>query len=142
LETIFPDTKGALDEPAAAGTTGVFLTLHSYGNVILAPWGYTRNAAPDRAALMALGNKMSAFTRYPVATGDGGVGYLTPGSTTDWLYGTRGVPSYTFEIGPRAGACSGFLPAYSCVSTTFWPLLKPALVYAAQSAETPYGHLP
>ena len=142
LDTIFPDTKGSLDAPAAAGTTGVFVTLHSYGNDILAPWGYTRTAAPDRAALVALGNKMGALTGYPVSTGDGGIGYLTPGSTTDWLYGTRGVPSYTFEIGPRAGWCSGFLPAYSCVASTFWPLLKPALVYAAQAAGAPYGRLP
>ncbi|WP_410787570.1 M14 family zinc carboxypeptidase [Kribbella sp. C-35] len=142
LDTIFPDTKGGLDDPAAASTTGLFLTLHSYGNDILAPWGYTREAAPDRAALVALGNKMSAFTGYPVATGDGGIGYFTPGSTSDWLYGTRGVPAYTFEIGPRTGWCAGFLPAYSCVSSTFWPLLKPALVYAARAAAAPYGQLP
>ncbi|MFC6156706.1 M14 family zinc carboxypeptidase [Kribbella jiaozuonensis] len=125
-----------------AGRTGVFITLHSYGNDILAPWGYTRTAAPDQAALVALGNKMSAFTGYPVFTGDGGIGYLTPGSTSDWLYGTRGVPSYTFEIGPRTGWCAGFVPPYSCIASTFWPLLKPALVYAAKSAATPYGPLP
>ncbi|MFI5692657.1 M14 family zinc carboxypeptidase [Kribbella sp. NPDC051586] len=142
LEKIFPDTKGAVDEPAAASTTGVFLTLHSYGNDILAPWGYTDTAAPDRDALVALGNKMGAVTGYPVSTGDGGIGYFTPGSTTDWLYGTRGVPSYTFEIGPRTGWCAGFLPAYSCVSSTFWPLLKPALVYAARAAAAPYVKLP
>lgn len=142
LAAIFPDTKGAPETPAAASTTGVFLTLHSYGNDILAPWGYTRNAAPDQTALVALGNKMGAFTGYPVFTGDGGIGYLTPGSTSDWLYGTRGVPSYTFEIGPKSGWCAGFLPAYSCVASTFWPLLKPALVYAAEAAATPYRHLP
>ncbi|MFD3399047.1 M14 family zinc carboxypeptidase [Kribbella sp. NPDC058693] len=125
-----------------AGRTGVFITLHSYGNDILAPWGYTRTPAPDQAALVALGNKMSAFTGYPVFTGDGGIGYLTPGSTSDWLYGTRGVPSYTFEIGPKTGWCAGFVPPYSCIASTFWPLLKPALVYAAKAAATPYGPLP
>ena len=142
LAKIFPDTKGAVDAPAAASTTGVFVTLHSYGNDILAPWGYTRTAAPDQAALVALGNKMGGFTGYPVFTGDGGIGYLTPGSTSDWLYGTRGVPSYTFEVGPRTGWCAGFLPPYSCIASTFWPLLKPALVYAAKAAATPYGQLP
>lgn len=142
LQKIFPDTKSAVDEPAAVRTTGVFLTLHSYGNDILAPWGYTDTAAPDRDKLVALGNKMSAVTGYPVFTGDGGIGYLTPGSTSDWLYGTRGVPSYTFEIGPKTGWCAGFVPAYSCIASTFWPLLKPALVYAAKAAATPYGPLP
>ncbi len=142
LDAVFPDTKGDVDDPAAATTTGVFLTLHSFGNDILAPWGYTNNDAPNKAALVALGKKMGEFTGYPVSTGDGGVGYFAPGATDDWLYGTRGVPSYTFEIGPDSGTCAGFLPAYSCVSSTFWPLMKPALVYAAQAAATPYGQLP
>ncbi|MGW6198954.1 M14 family zinc carboxypeptidase [Kribbella sp. NPDC055110] len=142
LDTVFPDTKGDVDDPAAATTTGVFLTLHSFGNDILAPWGYTNKDAPNKAALVALGKKMGAFTGYPVSTGDGGVGYFAPGATDDWLYGTRGVPSYTFEIGPDSGTCAGFLPAYSCVDSTFWPLLKPALVYAAKAAAAPYGQLP
>jgi carboxypeptidase T len=142
LDKIFRDTKGTVDEPAAAGTTGVMLGLHSFGNDILAPWGYTNTAAPDRAALVALGKKMGEFTGYPVSTGDGGVGYFAPGATDDWLYGTRGVPAYTFEIGPASGSCAGFLPAYSCVSSTFWPKLKPALVYAARAAVAPYGKLP
>ncbi len=142
LDTVFPDTKGEVDDPAAVTTTGVFLTLHSFGNDILAPWGYTNNDAPNKAALVALGKKMGEFTGYPVSTGDGGVGYFAPGATDDWLYGTRGVPSYTFEIGPDSGTCAGFLPAYSCIASTFWPLMKPALVYAAQAAATPYGQLP
>ncbi|MGW1341574.1 hypothetical protein ACWCOV_11010 [Kribbella sp. NPDC002412] len=106
------------------------------------PRGYTNTDAPDKAALVALGKKMGALTGYPVSTGDGGVGYLAPGATDDWLSGTRGVPAYTFEIGPASGACAGFLPAYSCVSSTFWPILKPALVYAARAAASPYGKLP
>ncbi|WP_433168437.1 M14 family zinc carboxypeptidase [Kribbella sp. CA-247076] len=142
LEAIFQDTKDGVNDPAAASTTGVMLSLHSFGNDILAPYSFTNAAAPDHAKLVALGKKMGALTGYPVSTGDGGVGYLAPGATDDWLYGTRGVPAYTFEIGPSAGACAGFLPAYSCVSSTFWPLLKPALVYAARAAAAPYGPLP
>jgi len=142
LDAIFPDTKGDVDSPAKADTTGVMLSLHSFGNDILAPYGYTNTAAPDKAKLVALGKKMGEFTGYPVSTGDGGVGYFAPGATDDWLYGTRGVPAYTFEIGPPSGTCAGFLPAYSCVSSTFWPALKPALVYAAQAAASPYGKLP
>lgn len=139
LDKIFRDTKGSVGEPAAAGTTGVFLTLHSFGNNILAPYGYTNTAAPDRSALVALGKKLAASNGYPVTTGDGGVGYLAPGSTDDWLYGTRGVPSYTFEVGPDSGTCGGFFPAYSCMDSTFWPKLSPAFEYAARAAASPYG---
>ncbi|GAB3820579.1 M14 family zinc carboxypeptidase [Kribbella italica] len=142
LDKLFRDTKGDVGSPAAADTTGVFLTLHSYGNDILAPYGYTNTAAPNRAALVALGNKMGAFNGYPVSTGDGGVGYFAPGATDDWLYGTRGVPSYTFEVGAGSGSCSGFFPAYSCMDSTFWPKNKGAFLYAAKAAATPYGTLP
>jgi hypothetical protein len=69
-------------------------------------------------------------------------GYFAPGATDDWLYGTRGVPSYTFEIGPDSGPCAGFFPAYTCMTSTFWPQQEPALLYAAQAAATPYGPLP
>jgi carboxypeptidase T len=142
LDAIFADTKGEVGEPAAATTTGVMVSLHSFGNDILAPYGYTNTDAPDKAKLVALGKKMGEFTGYPVSTGDGGVGYFAPGATDDWLYGTRGVPAYTFEVGPASGTCAGFLPAYSCVASMFWPALKPALVYAAQAAAAPYGELP
>jgi carboxypeptidase T len=142
MDKIFRDTKGEVGEPAAADTTGVFLTLHSFGNDILAPYGYTNTAAPNRAALVALGKKMGALNGYPVSTGDGGVGYFAPGSTDDWLYGSRGVPSYTFEIGPDSGSCGGFFPSYACFTSTLWPAQKPALLYAARAAATPYGTLP
>lgn len=142
LDKLFRDTKGGVGEPAAADTTGVFLTLHSFGGDILAPYGYTNTAAPNRAALVALGKKMGALNGYPVTTGDAGVGYFAPGATDDWLYGTRGVPSYTFEIGPESGSCGGFFPAYTCLTNTLWPAQKPALLYAARAAATPYGKLP
>lgn len=138
LDKIFRDTKGDVDDPASADTTGVFLTLHSYGNDILAPWGYTNDPAPNRAALLALGNGMSEFNGYPVSTGDGGVGYFAPGATDDWMYGTRGVPAYTFEVGGGSGTCGGFMPAYSCMDSEFWPKNKPAFIHAAKTAANPY----
>ena len=142
LDKIFRDTKGDVGDPATTDTTGVFLTLHSFGNDILAPYGYTNTDAPNKAALVALGKKMGALNGYPVSTGDGGVGYFAPGATDDWLYGTRGVPSYTFEVGPDSGACGGFFPAYSCMDSTFWPKNKATFLYAAHAAATPYGPLP
>lgn len=142
LARLFRDSKGELDEPAAAGTTGVFITLHSFGDDILAPWGFTNSPAPDRAALVALGKKMSRFNGYPVSTGDTGIGYFAPGATDDWLYGTRGIPSYTFEVGPETGDCAGFLPPHTCLDSLLWPTNKKAFLYAAQAAATPYGPLP
>ena len=121
----------------------MFLTLHSFGNDILAPYGYTNTAAPNRDRIGCPGQEDGGVERLSrSATGDGGVGYFAPGATDDWLYGTRGVPSYTFEIGPESGSCGGFFPAYTCFTSTLWPAQKPALLYAARAAATPYGTLP
>lgn len=142
VNRITRDTKGGVDDPATAETNAVFISLHSYGNDILAPWGYTNDAAPNRAALVALGKKMAVSNGYPVTTGDGGVGYFAPGATDDWAYGTRGLPAYTFEVGPGSGSCAGFLPSYTCMDSTFWPKNKGAFMYAAKAAAKPYGTLP
>ncbi|TCM50211.1 hypothetical protein EV648_102253 [Kribbella sp. VKM Ac-2568] len=77
-----------------------------------------------------------------MSTGDGGVGYFAPGATDDWLYGSRGVPSYTFEIGPDSGPLRRLLPRLHLHDLNLLAQQKPALRYAAQAAATPYGPFP
>lgn len=61
LDRIFRDTKGGVGEPPSVDTTGVLLSLHSFGNDILAPYGYTNTDAPNKAALVALGKTTGAL---------------------------------------------------------------------------------
>ncbi|MGP4003003.1 hypothetical protein [Streptomyces sp. 8N706] len=35
-------------------------------------------------------------------------------------------------------ARNGFLPAYSCMATDYWPNLRTALLHAAELADAPY----
>lgn len=144
LETLFtqlfPDTKGpGRNDPAATNTRGALLTLHTYSNLVLLPYGdaTTGGYAPNDAALRSLAFRMSFYNNYPTGTGDE-VLYPTTGTTDDWIYGKLGVPGFTFEIGPSSGACSGFTPAYSCQDGTFWPLNRLAFLYAARNAREPY----
>ncbi len=138
---LFPDTRGPARTDAAASTTrGVFITLHSYSDLLLLPFGDSTSDgfAPNDAELRTLAFRMSYFNNYVTGTGDQ-ILYATTGTTDDWVYGTLGVPGFTYEIGPSSGACSGFTPAYSCQDGTFWPLNKNAFVYAAKSARQPYA---
>jgi carboxypeptidase T len=138
---LFADTKGPnRNDPAAANTTGVFITLHSYSNLVLLPYGDALAAgyAPNDAGLRNLAFRMSFYNNYITGTGDE-ILYVTTGTTDDWVYGTLGVPGFTFEIGPETGTCSGFTPAYSCQDGTFWPLNLPALMYAAKTVAAPYA---
>jgi hypothetical protein len=90
------------------------------------------------ASLRAIGKQLGAITGYPYGQA-GQVLYNASGSTDDWSYDKLGVASFTIEVGDNANrGCSGFLPAYSCQASFFWPKMQPALVYAAQQAAAPY----
>jgi carboxypeptidase T len=138
LSSIYRDTKPAADfSPASTDTTGTFLTLHSYAELNIYPYGWTNSLAPNNTDLKALATAMARANRYDVVHGDGGLNYFAPGATDDWIYGTLGVPGYTIEVGPNASGCSGFFPAYTCM-TSFWNLNLPAFMTLANAAAHPY----
>ncbi len=134
---LFPDARGPNDTDAAPLTTrGALVTLHSYSNFVLLPWGWTLTKAPNDAGLRSMAFRMSYYNAYKTGTGPE-ILYGTTGTTDDYSYGTLGVASFTFEIGPTSGTCSGFTPTFSC-QTTFWSLNGPALLQAAKLAREPY----
>ncbi len=138
----FPDQRGPnLTDAAPLNTTGVLITLHSYGNLVLWPWGHTYDSAPNDAQLRLFGEKMAGYNSY---TPQQSVQlYPTSGDTDDWAYGELGIPTFTFELGPTSGTCGGHMPPFQCLDTgtggAFWPRNLPALVYAAKVARTPYA---
>src|SRR5262245_17635151 len=141
VRSLFPDQRGALDtDPAPLTTTGVFLTIHSYSNLVLWPWGWTAGAAPNGADLTLMGEKFASYNGF--TPGQSIELYPTSGTTDDWAYGELGIPAMTFEVGPSSGACGGFFPPFSCLDGgtggSFWPRNLPAFLYAARLARTPY----
>lgn len=133
VRSLFPDQRGPGDSDAAPDTaTGVFITLHSYSNLILWPWGHTSASAPNGAQLAMLGTKMATFNNYtPQQSNDL---YPTTGSSDDWAYGELGIAAYTFEVGSSG---DGFYPSCSRYDALIQPNLN-ALFYAAKVARTPY----
>lgn len=136
---IFPDQRGTgNNDPAPSTAKGTMITLHSYGNDIIIPWGFTQATSPNDAQYRRLGAKYAASNGYLVGTNEETVGYDTSGTTDDFTYGELGVASVTFEVGSSSGTCGGFLPRYTCVDSTFWPKNKGALITAAKAAAAPY----
>jgi carboxypeptidase T len=133
VRSLFPDQRGLGDSDAAPiTTTGVLITLHSYGNLVLWPWGETYAAAPNNAQLQQLGQKLASFNGYtPQQSSDL---YPTSGATDDWSYGELGIASYTFEIGSDSDY---FYPDCSRYDALIQPNVS-ALLYAAKVARTPY----
>lgn len=133
VRTLFPDQRGPADGDAApADATGVFITLHSYSNLVLWPWGHTASAAPNSAQLAMLGTKMATFNGYTPEQSNSL--YPTTGTSDDWAYGELGIAAYTFEIGTSG---DGFYPPCSRYDALIQPNIG-ALLYAAKVARTPY----
>jgi hypothetical protein len=134
LAALFPDRRGPeLTDAAPADTPGLFISLHSYSPLILFPWGWSGDAAPNAAALQTLGRKFGFYTGYEVCqAGAPSCLYQTDGATDDWAYGDLGVAAYTFELG------YGFFEQCSTFEETIMSDLHAALLYAFKAARRPY----
>ncbi len=136
VTSLFPDRRGEGDFDAAPDdTTGVFLDVHSFGNLFLYPNGWTTLPAGNKKGLETLGRKFGYFSgtdgeAYDVAQAVGL--YPTDGAADDWAYGELGVASYTFELG------TWFFQDTEYFESTIVPEIMPTFMYAAKSAHRPY----
>ena len=84
------------------------VTLHTNGQLILWPYGYTKTNVPsdmtvlDHSALVSLGRAMAARNGY-VAKQSSDL-YITDGDQIDWMYGRYRIFSYTYELFPTEKA--------------------------------------
>lgn len=81
------------------------ITLHTNGEQVLWPYGYTRADRPsdmtvaDHRAFVAIGRAMAARNGYkPMQSSDL---YVTDGDQIDWMYGRYRIFSFTWELYPR-----------------------------------------
>jgi hypothetical protein len=131
VQSIFPDQREApLNASVPVTATGVFMDIHSSGNLVLWPWGFTEDPAPNGVALQTFGRKLAYFNNYYPEQAIGL--YPTDGTTDDFAYGELGLAAYTFELG------TSFFQICSYFENIIVPDNLPALVYAAKAARTPY----
>jgi len=132
VRSILPDQRGlGLNDPAPPDTTGVYLDIHSFSELVLWPYGFDDTSnAPNEPELEALGRKFAWFNGYtPEQSSDL---YAAAGASDDFAYGELGVAAFTFELG------TAFFQDCATFENTIVPDNIPALVYAAKSARTPY----
>jgi len=91
------------------------ISFHSYSQLWLYPWGYTRTVSPDHATFVALSDSCVAYNGYTPETG--AELYLVNGDTDDWFYGEQTeknkIYAFTPEVGNTAesvGGWTGFFP--------------------------------
>nr|SVE84084.1 EOG090X00QE [Daphnia pulex] len=106
---------------SVASQSVVYLTVHSYGQYWLTPWGYTPEYPADYPQLYDLAvravDKLTAVygTQYTIGTSTN-VLYIASGGSDDWAKGGAGIPySYTVEL--RDTGKFGFeLPATTVIN--------------------------
>jgi uncharacterized repeat protein (TIGR01451 family) len=127
----YPDLRpDDLNAAAPLTTTGIFMDLHSYSQLVLWPWGFTNDVAPNGPAMQTLGRKFAYFNNYE--PGQSISLYATDGTTDDFAYGELGLPAYTFELG------TSFFQSCTTFENTIVPANLPALIYAVKATRRPY----
>lgn len=124
-----PETQ-AIRDFLQSRAVKALISYHNFSQLVLYPWGYTSNPAPDRDLLnnlaVAMADRVRAVhgVRYtPQQSSDL---YLASGDTTDWLYALLNVPAITIELRPSS-SIPGFELPESQIQPTFEENLSAAL---------------
>ena len=98
-----PETS-AIREFCVAHNFIMALNFHTFGNLLIHPWGYNDQPTDEHNIFQAMGNVMTKSNFFKMGTGSETVGYTTNGDSDDYMYGEQGeknkIYSYTPEVGP------------------------------------------
>ncbi|XP_050747335.1 carboxypeptidase A1-like [Gymnogyps californianus] len=130
-----PEVKAIVDFVKNHGNIKAFISIHSYSQLLLYPYGYTSNPAPDQEELHQVSEKAVAAlsslygTNYKYGSIITTI-YQTSGGTIDWTYNQGIKYSFTFEL-RDTGRYGFLLPAKQIVPTAHetWLALKVIILY-------------
>lgn len=118
-----PETQRMRDFVLAHGELVGHIDFHSYGQLVMSPWGYTvgEPSEPDRTLFRDINSLMEAEIEHVhgqeyVSGPIGSTLYLAAGNAVDWVYGGAGVLSWTIELRPN-GTPGFLLPADEIIPT-------------------------
>ena len=130
-----PETAAMRDFVNAHANIRTAISYHSYGDLILYPYGYTNTDVPadmtplDHDTFVAMAREMANTTGYkPQQSSDL---YITDGDWTDWMYGAKGIYPFTFELGGNS-----FYPDDSRIPAE-QAKNRAAAIYVASMADCP-----
>jgi murein tripeptide amidase MpaA len=81
------------------------ISYHSYSQLVLYPWGYTRDAAPHKEQLSKMAEDMANSIRevhgMNYTSRQASDLYRASGDSDDWLYGAYNIAAFTVELRPK-----------------------------------------
>ncbi|NXO16316.1 CBPA1 Carboxypeptidase, partial [Oriolus oriolus] len=131
-----PEVKSIVDFVKSHGNIKAFVSIHSYSQLLLYPYGYTNTPAPDQQELHEVSAKAVAAlsslygTKYQYGSIITTI-YRASGGTIDWTYNQGIKYSFTFEL-RDTGRYGFLLPAKQIVPTAeeTWLALKVIMEHA------------
>ncbi len=117
----------------------IWLSYHSYGELLLYGWGYIPANTPDHEAIAALADTLVVENGYLAGNPASGAIYITNGDADDWGYGEQVTKPKIFAYTPEVNSAGqgGFGPAETEIVPTFNVLL-PMNMKLLQFADNPY----
>ncbi len=113
----------------------ISFSYHSYGQLLLYPWGYRALNTPDHAVFTALADSCIAYNGYRPGNAASGTIYLTNGDADDWLYGEQTQKNKIFAFTPEVGV--QFHPDTSRIMREILENLGPNLYICYAAGEEP-----
>lgn len=133
-----PETRAVRAFFQARPNLKIFVSYHTFSELILYPWGGTDDQIDDKKALAAykkMAQDLAAMTGYrPMQSSEL---YVATGDAADWAWAEHKVFSLTFELTPKSMWDGGFYPGAAAIARTFAANLRPAL-YLIALADDPY----
>jgi hypothetical protein len=113
----------------------ISVSYHSYGELILYPWGYAPLYTSDQDLYQALGDTLMQGNGYIAGCAASGAIYITNGDSDDWLYGDQQSKDlvYAFTIELNSYEEGGFAPPESLILPTFENVLGMSLAFLGLS---------
>ena len=81
----------------------VALNYHTYGNLLLYPWGYTLDPCPDYDIFDFYGALMTQDNNYTYGSTISAINYETNGDANDWMYGEQTTKDKIIGFIPELG---------------------------------------
>jgi carboxypeptidase T len=143
IQNLFPKwskrgTTAAEAEPKSTqacpqNSPGIFLDIHSSGDLVYFPWGHDDVLSPNHHSLLTMASKLAKAGNYSLwGPGQDDFLYFVSGDATDATYGIDCVASFGFEIGSKwYASCEEF-------ESSIAPTMTKNLLYAAKAARAPF----
>lgn len=135
-----PETQAVREFIEEHANIRIFLSFHTFSELILYPWGGKSDPVGGRDQLVfeKMAQTMAKWNNYtPEQASDL---YIASGDTCDWAYGDHGIFCFTFELSPKSMWNGGFYPGTTIIEKASNVNIKPAL-YLIEHAADPYGVL-